>query len=109
MPGLNPDPRYPVHWSRLRLRGRGARHPRGEPVTQRVVLAALPAYGHVGPIRTIGAALVQDGYDVTVVTGALFRKSLVRAGGRFVALTGIADWDPRRVQARYPESTRIPA
>jgi len=59
----------------------------------RVIICASPIYGHVSPMRTIAADLVQRGHQVTVLTGTAFREMVEQTGAAFAPLTGRADYD----------------
>lgn len=43
------------------------------------------------PIRAIGKELVARGYDVTFVTGSIYKKRIESIGAKLIALEGIAD------------------
>ncbi|WP_329460577.1 nucleotide disphospho-sugar-binding domain-containing protein [Streptomyces sp. NBC_01497] len=62
----------------------------------RILVAAVPIPGHVGPLWRIANDLAGRGHDVTFVTGAQFRETARAGGPRFVALSGIAGFDTER-------------
>jgi UDP:flavonoid glycosyltransferase YjiC (YdhE family) len=57
-----------------------------------VLVCAQPIIGHVGPILGIVRALVADGHDVRVLTGAAYRERVEAMGARFVPLPVAVDW-----------------
>ncbi|ASO20119.1 MGT family glycosyltransferase [Actinoalloteichus hoggarensis] len=70
----------------------------------RVLIAAVPFFGHVRPMRLIAADLVARGHAVTFLTGAAFRAAVEGTGARFVPLPAEADVRPDR----FPDRRRIP-
>ncbi|KAL1615750.1 hypothetical protein SLS56_011705 [Neofusicoccum ribis] len=67
-----------------------------------LLLTASPYHGHVVPMRTIAAALVQAGYCVYLLTGANFEATVTAAGATFLQLPAEADTedDPELEAAR---------
>ncbi|KAJ6779627.1 hypothetical protein PWT90_09415 [Aphanocladium album] len=55
-----------------------------------VVIGVTPVYGHVMPMRAVGKELVARGYDVTFVTGAMYKKRIEGIGAKLVGLEGNA-------------------
>lgn len=53
----------------------------------RVLLATLPAAGHVNPMMAVAAALLEKHHDVYFVTGQQYAAEVSRLPVRFVALT----------------------
>ena len=70
------------------------------------LLCASPIQGHAAPVIAIARDLVSRGHDVTVLTGSRFRSAVEAAGARHVALTGVADYDDRKMQDHLPERDR---
>ncbi|AOS63266.1 glycosyltransferase [Actinoalloteichus hymeniacidonis] len=75
----------------------------------RVLLCAIPVYGHVMPLRRIARDLVERGYDVLFLTGSLFRTAIEQTGARFCPLpaeadivTGFDELFPERETIRSP-------
>ncbi|ELR04963.1 hypothetical protein VC83_02848 [Pseudogymnoascus destructans] len=56
-----------------------------------ILISVSSIYGHVMPIRVIGKELVARGYDVTFVTGSVYKKRIESIGAKLIALEGIAD------------------
>ncbi|APU14675.1 glycosyltransferase [Actinoalloteichus fjordicus] len=71
----------------------------------RVLIAAVPFFGHVRPLRVIAADLVERGHEVTFLTGSAFRAAVERTGARFAALPAEADLRPDQ----FPDRNSIPA
>lgn len=69
----------------------------------RVIVAAPPFTGEMQPLLLIAAGLVQRGHTVTMLTGSRFAEQVAAVGVRFVALTGAADFDDRRIPQERPE------
>jgi len=65
----------------------------------KVIVAAPPVPGEVGPLVQLGRALAARGHQVTVLTGSGFREAVESAGLGFAALAGAADYDIRQMVA----------
>ncbi|MFJ9007934.1 nucleotide disphospho-sugar-binding domain-containing protein [Streptomyces canus] len=59
----------------------------------RVIVAAIPVYGHFKPLQAIAADLVRRGHQVTFLTGSCFRQAVETTGAAFAPLPGNADYD----------------
>jgi UDP:flavonoid glycosyltransferase YjiC (YdhE family) len=70
------------------------------------LLCSTPVHGHVSPMLALGAALVQRGHDVTVLTGSRFDERVRQVGASFVPLRGSADFDDRDVDSYLPDRAR---
>ncbi|MBV6700439.1 hypothetical protein KV557_25615 [Kitasatospora aureofaciens] len=88
---------------------RHARHAPGGIPLSRIITAAVPAHGHVGPLLAISADLVARGHEVVFLGGARFAGAAEKAGVRFVALPVEADFDDRDLDARFPGRSEVPA
>lgn len=80
-----------------------------EPGNVQVLVASVPIYGHFEKLRVIAADLVQRGYQVSFITGSVFRESVEKIGARFVALEGEADFDASDMSKLWPERELLPA
>lgn len=58
-----------------------------------LIVAAPPATGEFRPLLQIAEALAARGHRVTFLGASRFEAEVEAAGARFVALTGVADWD----------------
>jgi MGT family glycosyltransferase len=52
---------------------------------------------------TVARHLRDSGYRITFNTGEVFRQQVESANLRFVPLTGVANWDYRRIEDLFPE------
>lgn len=68
-----------------------------------IVVAAPPVRGELGPMLQLTEHLLHRGHRLTVMTGSRFRADVEARGARFVALTGIADWDDRNPVETFPQ------
>ncbi len=68
-----------------------------------ILVAVTPAPGHINPMLTVAKHLSTNGHNVTFLSGELFREQAVSAGFKFVALTGAAHFDYRRLDEEFPE------
>ncbi|QKV74051.1 glycosyltransferase [Amycolatopsis sp. Hca4] len=79
----------------------------------RVVLAAIPMPGHLIPLLPIGRHLVENGYDVTVLTSEALEPlagDIVNSPrGRLHPLRGKAAFDGNRILAEFPVVKDTPA
>lgn len=74
-----------------------------------VIVAAPPFSGELQPLLQIAGGLVERGHEVTVLTASRFEGRAADLGAHFVALTGSADFDDRRLAERYPEAATVAA
>lgn len=79
-----------------------------DPGNVQVLVASVPIYGHVEKLRVVAADLVQRGYQVSFITGSVFRESVEKIGARFVALEGTADFDSSNMSKLWPERELLP-
>jgi UDP:flavonoid glycosyltransferase YjiC (YdhE family) len=66
----------------------------------RVLVCVQPARGHVGPTKPIVEALLTEGHDVTVVTGARYREAFGKATVK--VLPSEADFDETDLDGSIP-------
>lgn len=52
----------------------------------KVLIASMPATGHVNPMLAIARILMTDGHEVTVHTGSTFRTRVEAARAEFFSL-----------------------
>ncbi|SEC76997.1 nucleotide disphospho-sugar-binding domain-containing protein [Rhodococcus koreensis] len=74
-----------------------------------ILLCSAPLTGHVQPMIAIGRQLVQDGCEVSILTGRKFRPHAERAGIRFIALPDSCDYDEASLNERFAGRARRPA
>ncbi|MGW5741237.1 nucleotide disphospho-sugar-binding domain-containing protein [Amycolatopsis sp. NPDC003861] len=68
----------------------------------RVLVGVQPARGHVGPTKPIAEALVAAGHEVTVVTGARYRRTFEDLGATVAVLPAEADFDETDLDGTIP-------
>ena len=66
------------------------------------LLVSSPIAGHVAPVRAVGAALVQGGHRVRVLTGSRFAPQIEAAGMTFVCWPPEADYDDVDLNGSFP-------
>jgi hypothetical protein len=59
----------------------------------KMIVAAPPFPGEMGPLLQLARALAGRGHQITVLTGGAFRQAVERAGLEFAPLAGAADYD----------------
>ena len=69
----------------------------------KILIASMPATGHLNPMLAIARILMTDGHQVAVYTGSAFRARVEAAGAEFFSLPPDADLDPADPFARVPE------
>ena len=69
----------------------------------KILIASMPATGHVNPMLAIARILMTDGHEVAVYTGSAFRARVEAARAEFFSLPPDADLDPADPFARVPE------
>ncbi|OMC52946.1 glycosyl transferase [Mycobacterium sp. IS-2888] len=72
-----------------------------------VIIASIPAHGHVTPLLTVAENFVKRGDDVRFVTGSRFADKVAATGARHVPLPPEADFDDRNLFERFPERARL--
>ena len=61
-----------------------------------IIIASVPAHGHVTPLLAVAEDFVERGDDVRFITGARFADKVAATGASFVPLPAEADYDDRR-------------
>jgi MGT family glycosyltransferase len=61
-----------------------------------ILIASVPAHGHVTPLLAVARHLVDRGDSVRFLTGARFGEAVARTGARHLPLPAEADFDDRR-------------
>src|SRR5580692_2594802 len=74
----------------------------------KILIASMPATGHLNPMLAIARILMTDGHEVAVYTGSAFRARVEAAGAEFFSLPPDADLDPADPFARFPELKVLP-
>ncbi|MGB9226045.1 glycosyltransferase [Mycobacterium sp.] len=72
-----------------------------------VVIASIPAHGHVMPMLSIARDLVERGDDVRFVTGARYADHVAATGASHIPLPPAADFDDRDFLAKFPDRAKL--
>lgn len=72
-----------------------------------IIIASVPAHGHVTPLLAVARGFVERGDDVRFVTGARFADKVSATGAVHVPLPPDADFDDRNLIARFPERAKL--
>jgi MGT family glycosyltransferase len=72
-----------------------------------VVIASIPAHGHVMPMLTIARGFVERGDDVRFITGARFADQAAATGATYIPLPSEADFDDRSFLERFPDRPKL--
>ncbi|GKV96466.1 glycosyltransferase [Pectobacterium aroidearum] len=73
-----------------------------------ILMAAMATPGHVYPLLTIARYLVEQGNDVTLFSGALFREQAEAAGVGFIPFSDDIDFDYRHLEQHFPQRAMLP-
>ncbi|MDX6917649.1 glycosyltransferase [Pectobacterium carotovorum] len=73
-----------------------------------ILMAAMATPGHVYPLLTIARYLVEQGNDVTLFSGALFREQAEAAGVGFIPFSDDIDFDYRHLEQHFPQRAILP-
>ncbi|MFP9230198.1 N-glycosyltransferase [Pectobacterium cacticida] len=71
-------------------------------------MAAMATPGHVYPLLTIARNLVEQGNEVTLFSGALFRHQAESAGIAFIPFNDEIDFDYRHLEQHFPQRGQLP-
>ena len=74
----------------------------------KILIACMPATGHLNPLLAITRILLAEGHEITFLTGSVFRARIESSGAKFVSLQGAADIDGRDILSVVPELKDIP-
>lgn len=72
-----------------------------------ILIASIPAHGHVAPLLAVAENFVKRGVDVRFVTGSRYADKVAATGAAFVPLPAEADFDDRSVLASFPERAKL--
>jgi UDP:flavonoid glycosyltransferase YjiC (YdhE family) len=73
-----------------------------------VIVAATPLTGHTRPMLSLARGLIAAERRVTVVAASRFADDARATGADFVPLTGLADYDDRRLAHDHPQRAQLP-
>ena len=71
-----------------------------------IVIASIPAHGHVAPLLAVAEHFVNRGDDVRFLTGARFADKVAATGAAFLPLPAEADLDESFLE-RFPERVKL--
>ncbi|WP_426436639.1 glycosyltransferase [Bradyrhizobium genosp. P] len=74
----------------------------------KILIASVPAPGHVNPMLAITRILKADGHEVAFYTGSSFEARVAASGAKFFPLPADADFDPGNPFERAPELKTMP-
>lgn len=72
-----------------------------------IIVASIPAHGHVTPMLTVAERFVTRGDDVRFVTGSRYATKVAATGASFVPLPAEADFDDQHLLASFPERAQL--
>lgn len=71
-----------------------------------VIVASVPAHGHVTPLLAVAQNFVKRGHDVRFITGSGFADKVTATGATFLPLPTEADFD-QDILATFPERAKL--
>ncbi|WP_027584082.1 nucleotide disphospho-sugar-binding domain-containing protein [Bradyrhizobium sp. Ai1a-2] len=69
----------------------------------KVLIASTPATGHLNPLLAVARGLIDEGHEVTFLTGSVLRSRVEAIGAGFRTLPAGADIDVRNIDELIPE------
>jgi MGT family glycosyltransferase len=72
-----------------------------------VIVASIPAHGHITPLLTVAENLVKRGDHVRFVTGRRYAEKVAATGATHVPLPAEADFDEQHILATFPERAKL--
>lgn len=72
-----------------------------------IIIASVPAHGHVTPLLAVAESFVKRGDEVRFITGSLFADKVAATGASYVPLPPEADFDFRNLLDRFAERARL--
>lgn len=72
-----------------------------------IVMASIPAHGHITPLLTVAENFVKRGDDVRFVTGSRYAGKVAATGATFVPLPAEADFDDQNLLASFPKRANL--
>ena len=72
-----------------------------------IVIASVPAHGHITPMLAVAERFVERGDDVRFVTGSRYADKVAATGATFVPLPAEADFDFEQLSQRFPERVKL--
>ncbi|MGA9362047.1 MAG: glycosyltransferase, partial [Mycobacterium sp.] len=72
-----------------------------------IVMASVPAHGHITPMLAVAERFVERGDDVRFISGSSFADNVAATGATFVPLPAEADFDIEQFMQRHPERAKL--
>src|ERR1700743_2482674 len=72
-----------------------------------IIVASIPAHGHVTPMLVVAQEFVARGDDVRFVTGSRYADKVTAIGATFVPWLPAADLDFEEIARRFPERAKL--
>jgi MGT family glycosyltransferase len=72
-----------------------------------IIIASVPAHGHVTPLLAVARGFVERGDHVRFVTGSRFADKVSATGAVHIPLPPEADFDDRNLLASFPERAKL--
>jgi MGT family glycosyltransferase len=72
-----------------------------------IIIASIPAHGHITPMLAVAERFVERGDDVRIVTGSRYADKVAATGATFVPLPAEADFDDQQILASFPERAKL--
>jgi MGT family glycosyltransferase len=72
-----------------------------------ILVCLVPMPGHMNPLLAVAQHLSSVGHNVTILTADVFTDKVIAAGLDFVSLTGIANFDYRRLEDFFPDKRNL--
>ncbi|MGA8250966.1 MAG: glycosyltransferase [Mycobacterium sp.] len=72
-----------------------------------IVIASVPAHGHITPMLAVAERFVERGDDVRFISGSSFADKVAATGATFVSLPAEADFDIEQFIQRHPERAKL--
>ena len=73
----------------------------------RILVASVPAVGHINPLVPIVRALCARGHEERWYTGAKYRSKVEAAGAQFVGMMHARDYDDAKAELEFPRRARL--
>ncbi len=72
-----------------------------------IIVASIPAHGHITPLLTVAESFVERGDYVRFVTGSRYADKVAATGATFVPLPAEADFDDQNPFASFPDRAKL--
>ena len=72
-----------------------------------IIIASIPAHGHITPLLTVAENFVKRGDYVRFVTGSRYADKVAATGATFVPLPAEADFDDQNCPATLSRARKV--